>query len=80
MKDWWRDFVTFNRFITPVVMPVVFWVAVGITVIMGIVTIVDGARLGLAGTVISGIITLFFGPVFVRILCELVLTFFRRGD
>ncbi len=28
--------------------------------------------------VIMGIITLFLGPVFVRILCELVLTFFRK--
>ncbi len=27
---------------------------------------------------LGGIITLFFGPVFVRILCELVLTFFRK--
>jgi len=27
-----------------------------------------------------GIITLFCGPVFVRILCELVLTFFKEKE
>lgn len=78
MREWWQDFLRFKQFITPVVMPVVFWVGVGIAVIMGVLTLVDGARLGDARLVVLGLITLLAGPVFVRILCELVMTFFKQ--
>ncbi|HEC63107.1 MAG TPA: DUF4282 domain-containing protein [Candidatus Acetothermia bacterium] len=78
MREWWQDFFRFKQFITPVVMPVVFWVGVGIAVIMGVLTLVDGARLGDARLVVLGLITLLAGPVFVRILCELVMTFFKQ--
>ena len=78
MKEWWRDFLAFRKLVTPMIMPVVFWIGVAIAVIMGIVTLVDGARFNSARLITMGIITLFLGPVFVRILCELVLTFFRR--
>ncbi|HAF71263.1 TPA: hypothetical protein DCL37_08000 [Candidatus Acetothermia bacterium] len=80
MKNWWKDFIAFRRFVTPEIMPVVFWVGVAIAVIMGIITIVEGARSAFGGArlVTLGIVTLFCGPVFVRILCELVLTFFKR--
>ncbi len=80
MKDWWKDFFTFRQFITPRVMPVVFWIGVGIAVIMGIITLVEGALLSSARLIFMGLVTLFLGPLFVRILCELVLTFFRRGE
>ena len=78
MKNWWKEFLALQRLVTPLVMPVVFWVGVAIAVIMGIITLVDGARISSARLIVLGIITLFFGPVFVRILCELVLTFFRK--
>jgi hypothetical protein len=78
MREWWQDFLRFKQFITPAVMPVVFWVGVAIAVIMGIVTIVDGARIGAARLVVTGLVTLLAGPLFVRILCELVMTFFRQ--
>jgi len=82
MKNWWKDFVAFRKFVTPAIMPVVFWVGVAITVVMGVITIVDGARAALGGArmVTLGIITLFCGPIFVRILCELVMTFFRGEE
>ncbi|MGC9529516.1 MAG: DUF4282 domain-containing protein [Candidatus Bipolaricaulaceae bacterium] len=81
MMKWWQDFLAFRKWVTPVIMPVVFWIGVGIAVVMGIITIVDGVRspLGASARLITlGIFTLFFGPVFVRILCELVLAFFRE--
>lgn len=82
MKSWWKDFIAFRKFVTPAIMPVVFWVGVAIAVIMGIITIVEGARAPLGGArmVTLGIVTLFCGPVFVRILCELVLTFFKEKE
>lgn len=80
MKEWWQDFLAFRRFVTPQVMPVVFWLGVGIAVISGILTLVEGALAGSARLVFLGIVTLFFGPLFVRILCEFVLNFFRRQE
>ncbi|MEM2478529.1 MAG: DUF4282 domain-containing protein [Thermoproteota archaeon] len=80
MDQWWQDFVSFRKFITPRVMPIVFWIGVGIAVIMGLITTVEGALAGSARLVFLGLVTLFLGPLFVRILCELVLTFFRRGE
>jgi len=82
VKNWWKDFIAFRKFVTPAIMPVVFWVGVAIAVIMGIITIVEGARSAFGGArlVTLGIITLFFGPVFVRILCELVMTFFKERE
>ncbi|MEN3009558.1 MAG: DUF4282 domain-containing protein [Candidatus Bipolaricaulaceae bacterium] len=80
MNEWWEDFVRFRKFITPRVMPVVFWIGVGIAVITGIISIVEGVLLGSARLVFLGLVSLFLGPLFVRILCELVLTFFRHKE
>ncbi len=86
MKNWWTDFVALKQYITPTLMPIVFWVGAGIAVLMGILTIIEGATgQFIAGAtrarmVISGLITMIAGPVFVRILCEIVMTFFRRED
>lgn len=79
MKEWWEDFRSFRRFITPTVMPVVFWVGVALAVIFGILNLVEGARGGNARLIIHGVFVLFAGPVFVRILCELVIKLFQRG-
>lgn len=81
MRDWWQDFLRFRNFITPQVMPAVFLSGVGIAIVMGIITIVEGAFApgpAKVRLIFLGLITLFLGPVFVRILCELVMTFFRR--
>lgn len=80
MKEWWQDFVSFRKFITPRVMPVVFWIGVAIAVIMGIINMVEGILVGSARLVFLGLVTLFLGPLFVRILCELVLTFFHGKE
>ena len=49
MEKWWQDFYAFRIFITPKVMPVVFWIGVGIAVIMGILTVVEERSLEMAG-------------------------------
>lgn len=74
---WWSDFLSFRRFVTPRIMPVVFWILVFIAVVEGIVQLVWGARHGNALALTGGILTLLFGPVIARILCEWILTFFR---
>ncbi len=81
MRQWWQDFHRFRVVITPHVMPYVFWIGAAIAVIMGIVTVVEGALTPgpqKARLIVLGLVTLFLGPLFVRILCELVMTFFRE--
>ena len=73
-----NDFLKFRWFITPRIMPVVFWAGVFIAVVRGIVDIVWGARHGSAPLITAGIFTLILGPVFVRMLCEWFLTFYRE--
>ncbi|MFH1609033.1 MAG: DUF4282 domain-containing protein [Candidatus Bipolaricaulota bacterium] len=80
-SNWWRDFLAFRRYITPTVMPVVFWIGVALITVVGLATIIAGARAraGLAPRMIAwGIVVLFVGPLLVRIACEVVMTFFRR--
>ncbi len=72
-----KDFLNFRWVITPRIMPYIFWIGVFIAIVMGIIDIVDGARAGNARLITLGIFTLLLGPIFVRMLCEWFLTFFR---
>jgi hypothetical protein len=80
MEKWWQDFHEFRIFLTPKIMPFVFWAGVAIAVVMGIITLIEGALASSARLIFLGIVTLFLGPVFVRVLCELVMTFFRERE
>jgi len=80
MEKWWRDFHAFRIFITPKVMPGVFWIGVAIAVISGILTVIEGAVARDGRTLFFGLLTLFLGPLFVRILCEFVMVFFREKE
>jgi len=48
--------------------------------VMGIITLIEGAFSSSARLIFLGIVTLFLGPIFVRVLCELVMTFFRERE
>lgn len=80
MDQWWRDFQEFRVLVTPKLMPVIFWIGVAITVIMGIITVVEGSIVGSARLVFLGVVSIFLGPLLVRILCELIMTFFRGKE
>lgn len=76
-----EDFLTFRRMITPVIIQVVFWLLVGLSVLVGVVSLIGG----LAGDqAVSGIfgcfISVFIGPILIRIYCELLILFFRMHD
>ena len=72
------DFLKFKLFITPKIMPVMFWVFVFVAIVQGITTIVWGARIRSASTITSGVFTLLIGPVVARMLCEWFMSFFRE--
>lgn len=67
-----RDFLRFETMITPIVIQVIFWLAVIVAIIAGIAQIVHGGT-----AIITGILTIIFGPLVARIYCDVVVLFFR---
>lgn len=67
------DFLKFELMITPVVVQILFWLAVAVSVITGIMMI---AASGDA----RGILVIIFGPIGARIYAELLIVFFRIND
>ncbi len=70
-----QDFFSFRRMLTPLIIQTVFWVALAACVLAGVITMFlpDGG-------VLRGLETLIFGPLIVRIVCELVILFFRMNE
>jgi hypothetical protein len=71
-----RDYLLFRRFITPIVIELLFWLGVGLCVAEGIAMIAFSARVGNGFGIFGGIITLLVGPIFVRVACELIMAIF----
>jgi len=71
------DFLRFETMITPIVIQIIFWLAVVACIIAGIVAMVvaDSA----AGRV-AGLLLLIFGPIGARIYAEILIVFFRIND
>ncbi|RLE33435.1 hypothetical protein DRJ24_05290 [Candidatus Acetothermia bacterium] len=76
--DSMHEYLTFRRFITPVVIQAIFWLGVAVCVIRGITMIAasPGAFGGAIG-IVGGLIVLFVGPIAVRVICELIMAIFR---
>jgi hypothetical protein len=66
------DFLRFEVMITPIVVQVLFWIAVVGCVIGGIVAIASGE--------VKGIFIIIFGPIAARIYAEILILFFRIND
>lgn len=77
-----RDFLSFRKMITPIIIQIIFWAGVGFCLLAGLVMIVMGAttRFGGGVQVLSGLLLFFLGPVVVRIYSELLIIFFRMNE
>ncbi len=67
------EYLAFRRMITPVFIQVIFWLAVLAIVIAAIAQFANGSAIG-------GILTLIFGPLFVRVYAEILIVIFRIND
>lgn len=67
-----KDFLSFRRMITPVLIQVVFFVGAIVCIILGIDLLARDKPIGL--------LVLFGGPLFVRLWCEFVILFFRMNE
>ena len=89
MKNWnWKDFFTFRRMVTPIIIQIVFWVGVVGVLISGAVMffggLIGGISDGDVGTIFASLlgapIVTVFGLLLVRLYTELLIVIFRIND
>ncbi len=75
-----QDFISFRKFITPIVIQVIFWIGVAVITL----ALLIGGISSLGQAPLTGILTIFIGIpvalVFWRIYCELIIALFRALD
>ena len=72
-----RDFLTFRRMITPLLIQALFWIGVVLVILAGIVLLIAGP--GALGRVI-GVFTILLGPLAVRVYLEIFIVVFRINE
>jgi len=65
-----NEYLTFDKFITPVIIQIIFWVGLAAIVILSLLSITQGAGL-------YGLIMLIVGPVMLRVYTELLMVAFK---
>ncbi|NJN67029.1 MAG: DUF4282 domain-containing protein [Chloroflexaceae bacterium] len=75
------DFLTFRRMITPIIIQVLFWIALVLVVVFGFIAIIIGFAQGevLSG-LLSGLASIILGPIVVRVYAEILILFFSMND
>jgi uncharacterized protein DUF4282 len=63
------EYLTFRKLITPIIIQVIFWIAVVVVVISGIVALTQGN--------LSGIALIILGPIVARVYAELLIVIFN---
>ncbi len=74
------DFLTFRRFITPIIIQILFWLGVVGCIIGGIIFIATMGKMMGAMGIIYGLLIIILGPIVVRVDCELLIILFRIND
>ena len=81
-----RDLFQWERFITPSIIKIFYWLAVGIALLFGLSGIISGltlmalSPLGGLFYIIASLIGMVIGVIFARIISEFVLIMFRINE
>jgi hypothetical protein len=81
-----RDLFQWERFITPSIIKIFYWLAVGISVLFGLSGILSGLAMMFVSPfgglllVIASLVGIFMGVIFARIAAEFVLIMFRINE
>ena len=87
--EWnWKDFFTFRRMVTPIIIQALFWIGVAVVLITGAVMFFGGLIGGISDGSVGSILAALFGaPIFVvvglllvRLYTELLIVIFRIND
>jgi len=65
-----NDYLTFDKFITPVIIQILFWLGLATVVILGLLAIVNGGA-------VQGLFLILLGPIIWRVYMELLLVMFK---
>lgn len=65
-----KEYLVFDRFITPVIIQILFWVLLAVTVISGLYMITQGAG-------VQGILVILLGPILLRVYTEILMVAFK---
>lgn len=79
MKDFWA----FRTMVTPVLIQIIFWVGVFACLAVALVYLITGATAATSGggyNLLKGLATLIFGPLLVRVYCEILIVIFRINE
>jgi hypothetical protein len=81
-----NDLFQWERFITPSIIKIFYWLAVGVAVLYGLAGLVTSLSLMLSNpiagliTLIASLVAVVVGVIFARILCEFILIVFRMNE
>ena len=77
-KSWMKEFLHFDKMITTSIIKFVFWIGAGLSILSGLIIMIIGVAFDGGGVaVLLGLLTILFGPIVVRIYCELLIVFFK---
>ena len=75
-----NKFLNFDEMVTPLIIKIIYWIGIVGSVLGGLVTIISGlvSRFGSGGVaVFSGLLMIVLGPIFTRVMCELMIVQFE---
>ncbi len=72
-----RDFLTFRRMITPLLIQALFWILSATVMIIGVVLLIVGDG---PGQRVAGFLMIFLGPLAVRVYLEIFMVAFRINE
>jgi len=81
-----RDLFQWERFITPSIIKIFYWLAIGISVLFGVSGIFTGLTLMIVSpfsglfVIVASLIGVLIGVIFARIVAEFVLITFRINE
>jgi len=72
-----KEFISFDKMITPVIIKILFYIGIVICIILGLSELIGGIAAGSISIIFLGLITIVIGPVLVKVYCELVMVLFK---
>lgn len=72
-----KALLNFKEFVTPSIMKIVYWVALTGIAIVGLAQLIRGMKYDSAAELIGGLLFLVLAPLYLRVLCELILVAFQ---
>jgi hypothetical protein len=72
-----KDLLTFEKFLTPQIIKVVYWLALILIIVLGIKTVIQAISIDSATGLLVGVLFIVVGPIYIRVLCESILALFR---